>query len=78
MGHRNYERVCIMIPSRAIKVYASVGQPDGEYVTTVFSARDADILKTKLFKRSSVRSLTFTNVAGKVLARVRNNKVNEI
>jgi hypothetical protein len=64
-----------MIPSRAIKVYASVGQPEGEYVTTVFSAHDADILKTKLFKRSSVRSIIFTNVSGKVLARVRRHEV---
>ncbi len=26
-----------MIASKAIKVYASVGQPDGEYITTVFT-----------------------------------------
>jgi hypothetical protein len=64
-----------MIPSRAIKVYASVGQPEGEYVTTVFSAHDADIMKAKLFKRSSVRSIIFTNVSGKVLARVRRHEV---
>ena len=64
-----------MIPSRAIKIYQYFGDPHGEYVTTVFSARAAEIVKDKLFKRSSVRSLTFTNVSGRVLARVRNNKV---
>jgi hypothetical protein len=63
-----------MIPSRAIKVYASVGQPEGEYVTTVFSAHDADIMKAKLFKCSGVRSIIFTNLNGDVLARVKRNK----
>tara|TARA_R110001606_G_scaffold77670_1_gene179542 strand:- start:72 stop:275 length:204 start_codon:yes stop_codon:yes gene_type:complete len=64
-----------MIPSKAIKVYQCVGDPNGEYVTTVFSPHDALIVRDRLLKRTSVRSVTFTNVAGKVLARARNKEV---
>mgnify|MGYP006101234501 FL=1 len=64
-----------MIPSKAIKVYQSVGEPQGDYVTTVFTAHDAHSLKDRLFKKSNVRSVTFTNVKGKVLTRERNKEV---
>ena len=53
-----------MIASRAIKVYASVGQPDGEYVTTVFTPHDANLARIKLFKRSNVRRVIFKTLAG--------------
>ena len=64
-----------MIPSKAIKVYQSVGEPQGDYVTTVFTAYDAHRLKDRLFKKSNVRSVTFTSVTGKVLTKVRNKEV---
>jgi hypothetical protein len=64
-----------MIPSKAIKVYQSVGEPQGDYVTTVFTAYDAHSLKDRLFKKSNVRSVTFTNVKGKVITRERNKEV---
>ena len=53
-----------MIPSRAIKVYVSLGQPDGEYVTTVFTPHDAYLARIKLFKRTSVRRVIFRTLAG--------------
>jgi hypothetical protein len=57
-----------MIASRAIKVYASVGQPDGEYVTTVFTPHDANQARIKLFKRTSVRRVTFKTPTGEELS----------
>ena len=63
-----------MIPSKAIKVYASVGQPDGEYVTTVFTPHDAIQARTKLFKRTGVRRVTFKTATGKELSYI-NNRV---
>jgi hypothetical protein len=62
-----------MIASKAIKVYASVGQPDGEYVTTVFTPHDAQRMKLRLFKRSNVRSVIFTTAAGNHLATIKNS-----
>jgi beta-galactosidase beta subunit len=56
-----------MIASKAIKVYASVGQPDGEYVTTVFTPHDAHRMKLRLFKRKSVRRVIFKTLAGNEL-----------
>jgi len=53
-----------MIPSRAIKVYVSSGQPDGEYVTTVFTPHDAYLARIKLFKRTGVRRVIFKTLAG--------------
>ena len=53
-----------MIASRAIKVYASVGQPDGEYVTTVFTPHDANQALIKLFKRTGVCRVIFKTLAG--------------
>ena len=53
-----------MIASKAIKVYASVGQPDGEYITTVFTPHDANQARIKLFKRTSVRRVTFKTPTG--------------
>jgi len=52
-----------MIPSRAIKVYVSSGQPDGEYVTTVFTPHDAYLARIKLFKRTGVRRVIFKTLA---------------
>jgi hypothetical protein len=63
-----------MIASKAIKVYASVGQPDGEYVTTVFTPHDAIQARTKLFKRTGVRRVTFKTATGKELSYI-NNRV---
>jgi len=63
-----------MIASRAIKVYASVGQPDGEYVTTVFTPHDANLARIKLFKRTGVRRVIFKTLAGNELS-FSNNKV---
>ena len=57
-----------MIPSRAIKVYVSSGQPDGEYVTTVFTPHDAYLARIKLFKRTGVRRVIFKTLAGKELS----------
>ena len=57
-----------MIASRAIKVYASVGQPDGEYVTTVFTPHDAAKARTKLFKRTGVRRVIFKTPKGEELS----------
>lgn len=57
-----------MIASRAIKVYASVGQPDGEYITTVFTPHDANQARIKLFKRTSVRRVTFKTPTGEELS----------
>ena len=53
-----------MIPSRAIKVYVSSGQPDGEYVTTVFTPHDAYLARIKLFKRTGVRRVIFRTLSG--------------
>jgi len=53
-----------MIPSRAIKVYVSSGQPDGEYVTTVFTPHDAYLARIKLFKRTGVRRVIFKTLSG--------------
>jgi phosphoribosyl 1,2-cyclic phosphodiesterase len=63
-----------MIASKAIKVYVSVGQPDGEYVTTVFTPHDAIQARTKLFKRTGVRRVTFKTATGKELSYI-NNRV---
>ena len=63
-----------MIASKAIKVYASVGQPDGEYITTVFTPHDAIQARTKLFKRTGVRRVTFKTATGKELSYI-NNRV---
>ena len=57
-----------MIPSRAIKVYVSLGQPDGEYVTTVFTPHDANQARIKLFKRTGVRRVIFKTLAGNELS----------
>ena len=57
-----------MIASRAIKVYASMGHPDGEYVTTVFTPHDANQARIKLFKRTSVRRVTFKTPTGEELS----------
>ena len=66
-----------MIASKAIKVYASVGQPDGEYITTVFTPHDAHRMKLRLFKRKSVRRVIFTTAAGKFLHSEINSKVSK-
>jgi hypothetical protein len=66
-----------MIASRAIKVYASVGQPDGEYVTTVFTPHDANQARIKLFKRTSVRRVTFKTPTGGELS-FSNDKVQKL
>jgi len=63
-----------MIASKAIKVYASVGQPDGEYVTTVFTPHDAIQARAKLFKRTGVRRVIFKTLAGNELS-VSNDRV---
>tara|TARA_R100000951_G_scaffold43790_1_gene37015 strand:- start:1543 stop:1743 length:201 start_codon:yes stop_codon:yes gene_type:complete len=63
-----------MIASKAIKVYASVGQPDGEYITTVFTPHDAHRMKLRLFKRKSVRRVIFKTLAGNELSFI-NDKV---
>jgi len=63
-----------MIASKAIKVYASVGQPDGEYITTVFTPHDAHHMKLRLFKRKSVRRVIFKTLAGNELSFI-NDKV---
>jgi len=67
-----------MIASRAIKVYASVGQPDGEYVTTVFTPYDANQARIKLFKRTSVRRVIFKTAAEKELASFSNDRVQKL
>jgi hypothetical protein len=66
-----------MIASKAIKVYASVGQPDGEYVTTVFTPHDANQARIKLFKRTSVRRVTFKTPTGGELS-FSNDKVQKL
>ena len=65
-----------MIASKAIKVYASVGQPDGEYVTTVFTPHDAHQVFVKLCKRPSVRRVTFKTLAGNEVSYANNNVPN--
>ena len=67
-----------MIASRAIKVYASVGQPDGEYVTTVFTPHDAIKARTKLFKRTGVSRVIFKTVHEKELAAYNNDRVQKL
>ncbi len=67
-----------MIASKAIKVYASVGQPDGEYVTTVFTPHDAIQARTKLFKRTGVRRVIFKTVNEKELAAYNNDRVQKL
>jgi len=57
-----------MIPSRAIKVYVSSGQPDGEYVTTVFTPHDAYLARIKLFKRTGVLRVIFRTLSGNELS----------
>jgi hypothetical protein len=63
-----------MIPSKAIKVYESAGQPDGEFVTTVFTPHDAHRIKLRLFNRRGVRRVIFKSVTGKVLS-IENNRI---
>ena len=67
-----------MIASKAIKVYASVGQPDGEYVTTVFTPHDANQARIKLFKRTGVRRVIFKTVNEKELASYNNDRVQKL
>ena len=67
-----------MIASKAIKVYASAGQPDGEYVTTVFTPHDANLARIKLFKRTSVRRVIFKTAAEKELASFSNDRVQKL
>jgi len=67
-----------MIASKAIKVYASVGQPDGEYVTTVFTPHDAIQARTKLFKRTGVRRVIFKTAAEKELVSYNNDRVSKL
>ncbi len=67
-----------MIASRAIKVYASVGQPDGEYVTTVFTPHDANQARIKLFKRTGVSRVIFKTVHEKELASYRNDRIQKL
>tara|TARA_R110000803_G_scaffold78179_2_gene143304 strand:+ start:93 stop:287 length:195 start_codon:yes stop_codon:yes gene_type:complete len=64
-----------MIPSKAIKVYESAGQPDGEFVTTVFTPYDAQRIKLRLFNRRGVRRVIFKSVTGKVLSIENNNRI---
>lgn len=66
-----------MIASKAIKVYASVGQPDGEYVTTVFTPRDAYLAFVKLCKRTSVRRVIFKFTSGEEVS-FSNNRVQKL
>ena len=63
-----------MIPSKAIKVYRSSGEPIGDHVTTVFTAQDAYQVMIRLFKLSNVRRVIFTSVTGKVLRSVTENE----
>ena len=67
-----------MIASKAIKVYASVGQPDGEYVTTVFTPHDANLARIKLFKRTGVRRVIFKTAAEIELASFSNDRVQNL
>ena len=66
-----------MIASRAIKVYASAGQPDGEYVTTVFTPHDAHLAFVKLCKRTSVRRVIFKTLCGQEVS-YSNNRVQKL
>lgn len=65
-----------MIASKAIKVYASTGHPEGEYVTTVFTPHDANQVRIKLFNREGVRRVTFKTLAGNELTYPKNKVSN--
>ena len=56
-----------MIESRAIKVYQYMGDPYGDFVTTVFTPYDAHRLKDRLLKRREVRRVIFKDTKGKEL-----------
>ena len=64
-----------MIPSRAIMVYESWGQPDGEFVTTVFTPYDAQRIKLRLFKKRGIQRVIFKSVTGRVLTSAINKEV---
>jgi len=59
-----------MIEERAIKVYQSMGDPYGDFVTTVFTPYDAHRLKEKLLERLEVRRVIFKDTKGKILNNV--------
>jgi hypothetical protein len=54
-----------------------MGQPDGEYVTTVFTPHDANQARIKLFKRTSVRRVTFKTPTGEELSFI-NDRVQKL
>ena len=56
-----------MIESRAIKVYQYMGDPYGDFVTTVFTPYDAHRLEERLLKRREVRRVIFKDTKGKVI-----------
>ena len=57
-----------MIPSRAIKVYQSMGsQPEPEFITTVFTPYDAHKTRDRLFLSTGVHRVIFKSVRGTVL-----------
>lgn len=59
-----------MIEERAIKVYQIMGDPYGDFVTTVFTPYDAHRLKDRLLKKREVRQVIFKDTKGKVLKNV--------
>ena len=58
-----------MIASKAIKVYEFLGDPYGDFVTTVFTKEEAKKLEKRLLKRQGVHRVIFKDVKGNILNR---------
>jgi hypothetical protein len=58
-----------MIAARAIKVYEFLGDPYGDFVTTVFSMEEAKRLERRLLKRQGVHRVILKDVKNNILNR---------
>jgi hypothetical protein len=63
-----------MIASRAVKVYTVCRRTREEYVTTVFSPEDADILGARLNQDIGIVAVHYRNLSGKLLSTLRREK----
>tara|TARA_R110001606_G_scaffold396417_1_gene570496 strand:- start:2395 stop:2622 length:228 start_codon:yes stop_codon:yes gene_type:complete len=63
-----------MIASRAVKVYKICRRYKEEYVTTVFTAEDANAVGVRLNKELDITGVRYRNLAGALLATLHRNK----
>jgi len=63
-----------MIASRALKVYKINTLHKEEYVTTVFSGKDAGIIADRLNAEMGITGVRYRNIAGDTLLTLHRNK----